>query len=89
MFTDDKVTWIKAANWPDFRFEYHPNAQNVYLIRLAVEPPIGQVIAFNIDNEGAAHNAVQIYLRGYRAAKLEIQNGDQDTRRPQIVLHGA
>ena len=67
-----RVFLIKSpAAFPDFRFEWHPEIKRVYLIRLNVpkEEMMGEPFAFDIDNEGAAYNAVLIFLRGYRAAQ--------------------
>lgn len=70
--SDTKVYHLKTPTFPDLRFEYHEAKKNVYLIR-ATSPTHGEAIAHNIETEGAAHNAVLIWLRGYRAAKLELQ----------------
>src|SRR5574341_318943 len=67
-----RILHIKTPNFPQFRFEYHPIKRRCYLIRVGAAPEIGEVIAFNIENEGAAHNAVLIWLRGYRTAKGEM-----------------
>jgi len=70
----DPIRVIKSPNWPDFRFEYHPKTKRVYLVRIGHKPEIGEVFAFDIENEGQAHNAVLIWLRGYRAAIGHIWN---------------
>lgn len=57
---------IKAPKWPAYRFEWHPKERKLYLIRLAVEPPMGEAIGVNIETHGDAYNAVQIFLRGVR-----------------------
>lgn len=68
---DSRVFHLRSpAAFPHFRFEWHPGARRVYLIRLNVEPLMGEPFAFEIDNEGAAWNAVLIFLRGYRAAAV-------------------
>lgn len=69
--SDTKIYHLKTPAFPEFRFEYHEAKKNVYLIR-ATSPTHGEAIANNIDTEGAANNAVLIWLRGYRAAKLEL-----------------
>lgn len=56
---------------PDVRFEWHPDARRVYAIRVGVTPEVGEPIAFDIADRGAATNAVLIWCRGYRAAKAE------------------
>jgi hypothetical protein len=63
---------IKTPTAPQFRYEYHPTKSKVYLVRVGVKPEIGEAIAHNIMDEGAAHNAVLIWLRGYRTAKGEM-----------------
>lgn len=66
-----QVFLIKQAAFPDFRFEWHPEIKRVYLIRLNVpkEQMMGEPFAFEIADQGAAINAVSIFLRGYRAAQ--------------------
>ena len=59
-----------AAAFPQFDFEWHPGTKRVYLIRKGVVPLIGEPFAFEVEDEGAAHNAVLIFLRGYRAARI-------------------
>lgn len=75
----DKVLHINDPRAPQFRFEWHPKKQNVYMIRLARKPQIGEVIAFNIENHGAAHNAVMIFMRGYNERRLEETLPDYNT----------
>lgn len=67
----DKIIHIKAPNLPQFRFEWHPGIKKVYLIRVGTSPEIGEMFAHEITTEGAAWNAVLIFLRGYRIAKAE------------------
>lgn len=67
-----KITHIKAPTFPGLRFEWHPQRKRIYLIRAGVTPEIGELIATDIETEGAAHNAVLIWLRGYRTAKGEM-----------------
>lgn len=47
-----------------YRFEWHPKARKVYLIRVAPRE-IGEVLAFNIETHGDAANAVLIWSRGF------------------------
>lgn len=70
----DAIRIIKAPNFPQFRFEWHPKARRVYLVRIGQKPEIGEVFAFEIENEGQATNAVLIWLRGYRAALGHVWN---------------
>lgn len=67
----DKIVHIKAPNAPQYRFEWHPKIKKVYLIRVGAVPEIGEMFAHEIETEGAAWNAVLIFLRGYRIAKAE------------------
>jgi hypothetical protein len=64
-----EIYHMKSPAWPSIRFEYHPNKKKVYLVRVGTVPERGEVMAHDIENEGAAHNAVLIFLRGYRVAK--------------------
>jgi hypothetical protein len=77
---DAKIFHLKTPALPEFRFEWHPARRNVYLVRLGMTPEIGELIAFNIDNEGAAHNAVLIWLRGFRAAKGDLTTDNKAVR---------
>lgn len=67
----EKITIIKAPLAAQFRFEWHPVKKKVYLVRVGVVPEIGEAFAHEIENEGAAWNAVLIWMRGYRTAKAE------------------
>jgi hypothetical protein len=60
---------FKDPRYPEFRFEWHPGVQKVYFIRLGDAVPQGEMLASQIENEGAARTAVWIWLRGYREAK--------------------
>jgi len=62
---------IKQAHLSAFRFEWHPEIKRVYVIRLGVVPEVGDPIAFDIENQGAAINAVLIWGRGYRTRQAE------------------
>lgn len=62
---------VKNPRHPQFRFEWHEQAKRVYLVRLEVLPHMGDPIAFDIADHGAAINAVMIWCRGYNAAKAE------------------
>lgn len=62
----EAVYHIKQPLFPEYRFEWHPQARKVYLIRLGSEPLIGEVIAEHAETHGEAINYVQTFLRGYR-----------------------
>ena len=68
------TTHIRAPNFPQFRFEWHPAKSKVYLIRDGVVPEVGEVFAHDVTSFGAAQNAVLIWLRGYRTARGEMWN---------------
>lgn len=68
------VKVIRAPLHPQFRFEYHRLKKKVYVVRVGGKPEIGEVFAHEIENDGQAHNAVLVWLRGYRAAKGERWN---------------
>ncbi len=61
------ITHIKTPNFPEFRFEWHPEISKVYLIR-ASAPTIGECISEHANDHGLAFGFVQTWLRGYRAA---------------------
>lgn len=67
----EQILHIKTPTFPQFRFEWHPGAKRVYLIR--VGGSIGEPIAFEITTHGAAQNAILIWLRGYRQRSLELE----------------
>lgn len=75
---DGRVYHLKTPNYPQFRFEWHAGVKRVYIIRLGVEPLIGEPFAFNIETEGDAWNAALMFLRGYRAAAIFLppKNGE-------------
>ena len=68
-----KVFHMRQGSLPQFRFEWHPVKQIVYVIDIAMGErtgrPTGNAIAHNIDNDGAAWNAVLIWCRGFKAGK--------------------
>jgi hypothetical protein len=67
-----------SAPCSSMRFEWHPRKKRVYMIRLS-DPTIGEPIAFEINDHGAAWNAVLIYLRGYREGEVRrLGNGSID-----------
>lgn len=66
------ICQIRQPAWPQFRFEWHPQSRKVYVIRLGMTPEIGEPFAHEIRDQGAAVNAVLIWLRGYKAAKAEL-----------------
>lgn len=67
---------IKQPNFPQFRFEWHPQKRKVYLVRLgrmvdgvlvAREGPlIGEILAEHAETHADAFNFVQTWLRGFR-----------------------
>jgi hypothetical protein len=66
---------LSTPNYPDFHFEWHSGRGRVYIIRLlrdrhgSPEPnQLGELIAFDINDHGSAHNAILIWLRGYQTA---------------------
>lgn len=65
---------IQTPTFPQFRFEWHPGTRRVYLIRLGAVPLVGEPMAFEVKTHGDAQNAVLIWLRGYRQAKLELED---------------
>ncbi|MGE0154812.1 MAG: hypothetical protein AB7R90_19500 [Reyranellaceae bacterium] len=66
-----RILHVAAPSFPQFRFEWHAAKKIVYCADLRGKPVIGNAIAHNVDNHGAAQNAVLIWLRGYRAAASE------------------
>ena len=76
----ERILHIKTPTFPQFRFEWHPGAKRVYLIRVGVLPVIGEPIAFEVKTHGDAQNVVLIFLRGYRQRSLELDE-------PSALLH--
>ena len=62
----EMVLHIKQPNFPQYRFEWHPQSRKVYLIRLGTTPLIGEILAEHAETHGAAYNFVQTFLRGFR-----------------------
>lgn len=60
-----RVHHIRCPRLPQYRFEWHEQARRLYLVRLGVEPEVGEIVAFDVDTHGAAINAVLIWCRGY------------------------
>ncbi len=65
---------INLSNFPQFRFEWHPETKNLYLIRLNTMTPIGECIAKKVPTSVAAQEAVMIFMRGYRVGN-EVRIG--------------
>lgn len=65
---------IKQPNFPQYRFEWHPQSRKVYLIRLGRTPLVGEVIAEHCETHGDAFNYVQTFLRGYREGQAPTIN---------------
>lgn len=64
------VYHIKQPNFPQYRFEWHPQSRKVYLIRLGATPLIGEILAEHAETHGDAFNFVQTFLRGFREGQL-------------------
>lgn len=62
---------IRTPTFPQFQFEWHPQAKRVYLTRIG--STIGEPIAFEIQDHGQAQMAVLHFLRGYRQRSLELE----------------
>jgi len=61
-----KVLHLKQPDFPQYRFEWHPQTRKVYLIRVGTQPLIGEILAEHAETHGHAYNFVQTFLRGYR-----------------------
>jgi hypothetical protein len=68
----EMVLHIKQPNYPQYRFEYHPQSRKVYLIRLGTTPLIGEILAEHAETHGAAYNFVQTFLRGFREGQSPL-----------------
>ena len=83
-----KIIHIKQGNLPRYRFEYHPRAKRVYVIDIYVGAktgkPVGNLIAYHIETEAHANNAVLTWCRGYFVGKEDRSHNDQG----KIVLIG-
>lgn len=69
MPAEPTILHVRQPALPQFRFEYHPAARTVYLVRLGVTPLHGDPIANDIDSHAGAINAVLIFSRGYMEAR--------------------
>lgn len=68
----EMVLHIKQPNFPQYRFEWHPQSRKVYLIRLGATPLIGEILAEHAETHGAAYNFVQTFLRGFREGQSPL-----------------
>lgn len=82
------ILHIKQPRLPEYRFEWHMVKRNVYVIDVAMGERTGRVagnaIAFGVENEGAAYNAVLIWVRGYFAGRDAVSHNDSG----KLVLLG-
>lgn len=69
---EGKILHFKPPQFPELRFEWHPVSKQVYLIRTGVLPEVGEIMAYEIENHGAAQNAVLIWLRGYQEGRTPV-----------------
>lgn len=64
-----------------FRFEWHIKTQRLYVVDIALgektKRVVANVMAFNIENQGAAHNAALCWCRGFLAAEQGRSHNDQ------------
>jgi len=60
---------IRNPKLPQYRFEWHPKLRKVYLVRVGSNPEVGELMAFNVETHGDAHNAVLIWLRGFHEGR--------------------
>lgn len=71
---------MRQSSLPQFGFEWHPGNKIVYVIDvemgLRTGRATGNAIAFDVDTEGAAYNAMLIWCRGYKAAKDSRSHND-------------
>lgn len=67
---DQQVLHIKQPQFPQFRFEWHPGKSRVYVIRIGSKPEVGEILAHDIADHGAATNVVLIWLRGFREGSI-------------------
>jgi hypothetical protein len=63
-----EILHLKMAGGP-YRFEWHTRKRRVYLIRVSGGQEIGEIVAMDIQDHGAAINAVYIWLRGYNEGR--------------------
>ena len=72
------VAHVNNPNLPQFRFEYHTEAQTVYVFRLGGEAESRDAVAFNVPDIGTAINSVMIWSRGYNERSTEDQGQDRE-----------
>lgn len=58
------VLTIRSPN-TGHQFEWHPKSRRVYLVRTSVVPPVGEVVAFDVETHGQALNYINTWLRGW------------------------
>jgi hypothetical protein len=71
-----------------FRFEWHTENQKLYVVDIALgektKRVVANLMAHNIENEGAAYNAALCWCRGFLAAEQGRSHNDQG----KLVLLG-
>lgn len=67
---DRRICHIQQPNFPQYRFEWHPQSRKVYLIRMGTTPLFGEILAEHAETHAAAFNFVQTFLRGFREGQM-------------------
>lgn len=68
----ERILHFKPPQFPEVRFEWHPGIKQVYVIHTTTEPQVAEPMAYEIENHGAAQNAVLIWLRGYKEGRTPV-----------------
>lgn len=89
---DLRVLCLRQARFPHLRFEYHPVAQKVFIIRLDVkkgDKPFAEIIGWQVKDSGTAWNIMLVWLRGYQHAMAERNlSAAEQQERSGYVLTG-
>ncbi len=73
----ESIVKIKNPNLPGLLFEWHPQSQKVYKMKLPTfdgEKIEADVLAEHCDTHGRAIGFVQTWFRGYREGQLNPSN---------------
>jgi len=68
-----QVFIMRSPRHPQFRFEWHPTASRVYVVRVGVVPEIGELVSPNVFEAEHARTITLAYCVGYDAGALKIR----------------
>lgn len=64
------VSHLQSPALTEYSFEWHPETQKVYAIRLGVNPTIGELIFHPVGDQTTFSRVVEIWIKGYREGNV-------------------